>query len=144
MSICGLFFMKKTFETSENLLVELKNWISEGLKDQVESEILELVIIAVNEAIQNIYRYAYLKTAGKKIIISLEVNDENLIFKINDFGISCKDKTFLVKKRTPNEAGGMGINIINKIASYFDVSPTSNGNITVISFDQKKLKTIDL
>ena len=58
--------MEKLFLTNKKILPEIKLWLNHELDHRIEPNSVSLIILAVNECIQNIYRYAYEKKNQKK------------------------------------------------------------------------------
>jgi len=90
--------------------------------------------IALGEVIQNIIRHEYnnLLTGEEWIELHYELNNELIIY-IRDYAKPVKND-FLEKKFFANESGQMGLNIIRKVASSFNIKPITNGNLTEIRF----------
>jgi anti-sigma regulatory factor (Ser/Thr protein kinase) len=93
--------------------------------------------IALGEVIQNIIRHEYnnLLTGEDWIELNYEINNELIIY-IRDYAKPVKND-FLNKKFFANESGHMGLNIIRKVASSFNIKPIIDGNLTEITFTIK-------
>jgi anti-sigma regulatory factor (Ser/Thr protein kinase) len=135
--------MEKLFLTNKKILPEIKLWLNHELDHRIEPNSVSLIILAVNECIQNIYRYAYEKKNQKKILINYKKDPDNLYINVKDFGPNCSDKSFITKKHEPTEEGGMGIGIIMNIVTDYIIEDLNDGNLTKLTFSLGKLKKID-
>jgi anti-sigma regulatory factor (Ser/Thr protein kinase) len=99
-----------------------------------QSSQLENIKIALGEVIQNIIRHEYnnVLTGEEWIEVDYEINNELIIY-IRDYAKPIKND-FLKKNFFANELGHMGLNIIRKVASSFNIKPITNGNLTEITF----------
>lgn len=135
--------MEKLFLTNKKILPEIKFWLNHELDKRIEPHSVSLITLAVNECIQNIYRYTYEKKNQKKILISYKEYSDNLFINVKDFGPNCEDKSFITKKHQPTEEGGMGIGIIMNIVTEYIIEDLNDGNLTKLIFSLSKLKKID-
>ena len=92
------------------------------------------IVIAVGEALQNIVRHAYANTTPGHLSVIIK-RDENIVeITIHDDAPTGNPEVFLSKKYSPSESGGMGIQLINKIALEFVIHPHKDGNTTILKF----------
>ena len=79
-------------------------------------ELLNCIVLAVGEACMNIIEHAYCDEDTGDIILEIERQDDNMIFRLTDFAHrkSCKEE---MKGRPLEEVrpGGLGCHIINEI-----------------------------
>lgn len=125
--------MKIFLKTYRNIQEEFRDFIDQNL-DGFDSEVIENVKIATNEAIQNIYRYGYKNVDGKSIEINLIAKNNELVLDIFDEADPCNPEDFMNKEYTPSESGHMGISIIKKITKSFEIYPLNRGNHTQLVF----------
>jgi len=126
--------MKIFFKTDKDLQKKFRNFLDQNL-DGFNSEVIENVKIAVNEALQNIYRYGYKNVDGKSIEINLIAKNTELILDIYDEAKPCNPEEFMNKDYTPSENGQMGIGIIKKLTKSFKIFPEKHGNHTQLIFN---------
>jgi anti-sigma regulatory factor (Ser/Thr protein kinase) len=84
--------------------------------------------IALGELLQNIVRHEVCTSAPCHFSIEVAFWGANLHISVNDSCEPLQDLSFLTTQRTASEKGGMGIQLINKIASIYSIHPLSNGN----------------
>lgn len=135
--------MDKLFLTNKKILTEIKDWLNREFDRKIEQTSVTLIILAVNECIQNIYRYTYEKKEQKKILISYTRSPDSLFIHVKDFGPICVDQSFITAIHQPSEKGGMGMGIIRNIVTDFIIDNVCDGNLTKLTFSLAKLKKID-
>jgi anti-sigma regulatory factor (Ser/Thr protein kinase) len=84
--------------------------------------------IALGELLQNIVRHEVCTSAPCHFSIEVTFLGANLHISVNDSCEPLQDLSFLTTQRTASEKGGMGIQLIKKIASNYLVRVLSNGN----------------
>ncbi len=77
---------------------------------------LDAVILAIDEAVQNIIRYAYEMDKSKKITFNIEKIKENLIIAIRDFGKQVAIDKIQSRDLNDVKPGGLGVHFIKSIA----------------------------
>ena len=79
-------------------------------------EVLNCVVLAVSEACVNIIEHAYCEDDTGDIILEIERQDDNIIFRLTDFAHRKTSKEEM-KSRPLEEIrpGGLGCHIINEI-----------------------------
>ena len=127
--------MKIKLKTNKNIQKEFRDFIDQNL-DDFNSDIIENIKIAANEAIQNIYRYGYKNVDGRSIEINLTATKNELVLDIYDEADPCNPGEFMNKEYTPSENGQMGIGIIKKLTKSFKIFPKENGNHTQLIFSE--------
>ena len=99
---------------------ELKNVrrnIENFCKENVSKIDNFLVKLAVDEALQNIIRYAYDFDKTKKIIITLnKITDDSLKIEIRDFGKRVSTSNIKPRELDDVKPGGLGTHFIKSIA----------------------------
>ena len=92
------------------------------------------VIIAVDEAVQNIIRYAYEMKADQKIIIDLEKKDNNsLKIQIIDYGKQVPLDTIASRNLNEVKPGGLGVYFIKKSSKFSEYSHNNDGLGTTLT-----------
>jgi len=110
---------------------ELKNVrknIENFCKENVSKIDSFLVKLAVDEALQNIIRYAYDFDKTKKIIITLEkITDDSLKIEIRDFGTRVSTSNIKPRELDDVKPGGLGIHFIKSIAKKMSYEHKDDG-----------------
>ena len=110
---------------------ELKNVrrnIENFCKENVSKIDIFLVKLAVDEALQNIIRYAYNFDKTKKIIITLEkITDNSLKTEIRDFGNRVSSSEIKPRELDDVKPGGLGIHFIKSIAKKMSYEHKDDG-----------------
>lgn len=84
--------------------------------------------IALGELLQNVVRHEVCTSAISRFSIELAFLGANLHINVTDGCEPLQDLSFLTAYRSASEIGGMGLNLIKKIASTYSIYPLSNGN----------------
>lgn len=110
---------------------ELKNVrknIENFCKENVNKLDIFLVKLAVDEALQNIIRYAYDFDKTKKIIITLnKISDNNLRVELRDFGTRVSTSEIKPRESHDVRPGGLGIHFIKNIAKKISYEHKEDG-----------------
>jgi len=93
------------------------------------------IMIGFGELIQNTVRHAF-KDPDLHSFYRVEILDRNgsLIINVLDNAPPNGDVAYLQTKREPSEAGGMGINLIKKVTSCYDLTALPSGNRHSLQF----------
>ena len=81
---------------------------------------LDAVILAIDEAVQNIIRYAYEMDKSKKITFDIKKIKENLIIEIRDFGKQVDLSVIKSRDLDDVKPGGLGVHFIKSICKSVD------------------------
>jgi serine/threonine-protein kinase RsbW len=90
----------------------LKSFIKEKGFQKVDQD---SVILATDEAVQNVMRYAYNLEKDKKIDVTFEVKDPNLIIQIRDYGKQVPIEQIKPRELDDVKPGGLGVHFIRNI-----------------------------
>jgi len=90
--------------------------------------------IAVGEALQNIVRHAYVNTKPGYLMLTIAKLGDVIEVIIKDDAPPSNPELFMYQTHFPSELGGMGIDLIKKIALEFRIDPQSDGNLTTLKF----------
>ena len=86
------------------------------------------VKLAVDEALQNIIRYAYNFDKTKKIIIKLEkISESSLKAELRDFGMKVSAAQIKPREIDDIKPGGLGIHFIKSIAKKMSYEHKDDG-----------------
>ena len=110
---------------------ELKNVrrnIENFCKENVSKIDIFLVKLAVDEALQNIIRYAYDFDKTRKIIIKLEkISENSLKAELRDFGTRVSPSEIKPRELHDVRPGGLGIHFIKNIAKKMSYEHQDDG-----------------
>jgi anti-sigma regulatory factor (Ser/Thr protein kinase) len=85
--------------------------------------------IALGELLQNIVRHESCPAGKATFSIEMSFLGLDLQVQVIDSCEPLADLSFLTKSHQPTENGGMGISLINKIASTYTINAIGKGNI---------------
>ena len=86
------------------------------------------VKLSVDEALQNIIRYAYKMDKTKKIIITIDkISDESLKVKIRDYGIQAPIESIKPRDLEDVKPGGLGVHFIKNSTKKMDYEHQADG-----------------
>ena len=109
-------------------LKNVKRNIENFCKENVSKVDNFLVKLAVDEALQNIIRYAYDFDKTKKIIITLnKITDDSLKIEIRDFGKRVSTSNIKPRELDDVKPGGLGIHFIKSIAKKMSYEHKDDG-----------------
>ena len=93
------------------------------------------VVIAIGEVLQNIIRHGFAGGSARgRITMSLEISGGALFVRIDDTAPPSLPSSWSSNGREAHE-GGLGLNMINSIASEMRFTPTADGNHASLTFD---------
>ena len=110
---------------------ELKN-VRKNIEIFCKENVLKIDIfevkLAIDEALQNIIRYAYDFDKTKKIIITLnKITDDSLKIEIRDFGKRVSTSNIKPRELDDVKPGGLGIHFIKSIAKKMSYEHKDDG-----------------
>ena len=73
------------------------------------------IILSVDEAVQNVIRYAYSLDKTKKILFDIKLQEKDLIIKIRDFGKQVDLSVIKSRDLEDIKPGGLGVHFIKSI-----------------------------
>jgi len=92
------------------------------------------VILAIDEAIQNIIRHAYNMKTDKKIDINIDTLDEtSLKLEIIDYGKQVPLDTIAPRNLEDVKPGGLGVYFIKKCSKFCEYKHNANGLGTTLT-----------
>jgi len=86
------------------------------------------IIFSVDEAVQNIIRYAYNFDKTKKIMFDVELIDIDLVIKIRDFGKQVDLSKIKSRDLDDVKPGGLGVHFIKSICKHVNYSHVDDPN----------------
>lgn len=89
------------------------------------------VVLAVDEALQNVIRHAYADTPGGEILLRLEREDAELVFTLIDFAPKIDPSTVRPRALDEVRPGGLGTHLIGELmdSAEFGEAPPGCGNL---------------
>ena len=116
---------------------ELKNTrskIEEFCKSNLPNIEIASVILAIDEALQNVIRYSYKMEKDKKIDLSLEIiNDDELKVIITDYGEQVPLDSIKPRDLDKVRPGGLGVYFIKKTSKFCDYQHNEVGPGTTLT-----------
>ena len=110
-----------------NLKLVRKNVEKFCKENQINTDIFKAKL-AVDEALQNIIRYAYDFNKTKKIIITMEkTNENNLKVILRDFGTKVSTSQIKPRELDDIKPGGLGIHFIKSIVKGMNYEHQDDG-----------------
>ena len=96
-------------------------------KQSIEIDVF-LIKLAIDEALQNIIRYAYDFDKTKKIKITLEkISDVSLKAELRDYGTRVSENQIKPRELNDVRPGGLGIHFIKNIAKKMSYEHKEDG-----------------
>jgi len=122
-----------TFQSLPGQLSLARDFVHSAL-EKLEIQNKTDVLIAVGEALQNIVRHGYINTKPGDFLITMTKLGNVIEVVIKDDAPTSNPELFMHQTHSPSESGGMGIDLIKKIALEFRIDPQPDGNITTLKF----------
>ena len=109
-------------------LKKVRSIIRDFCKDNCKNIEIFKVKLSVDEALQNIIRYAYNMDKTKKIILTLEkISDKNLKIMIRDYGIQAPIESIKSRNLEDVKPGGLGVHFIKNSTKKMDYEHQTDG-----------------
>ncbi len=102
-----------------------------GLRAGCTSACVQDIVIAVDEACQNIIRHAYGAIAGGEIVLEIEVEGDHLVLWLTDFAPKVDESKVKSRDLDDVRPGGLGVHLIREIMDEcgFAHSESEMGNV---------------
>jgi len=116
----------------KNLREEIKKYLEENFKDSKVDEIL----LAIDEAVQNVMRHAYKMKTNQPIDIEIQ-KTKNFSIKIRDYGKQVELSSIAPRKLDEVKPGGLGVHFIRTICKnvkYEHAKDNKGGTILTLDF----------
>jgi anti-sigma regulatory factor (Ser/Thr protein kinase) len=116
----------------KNLRGQIKKYLNENFKDLKVDEIL----LAIDEAVQNIIRHAYEMKANQPIDVEIQ-KTKNFSIKIRDYGKQVELSSIAPRKLNEVRPGGLGVHFIRTICKnvkYEHAKDNKGGTILTLDF----------
>lgn len=116
----------------KDLRVQIKKYLEENFKDLKVDEIL----LAIDEAVQNVIRHAYEMKADQPIDIEVQ-KANNFSIKIRDYGKQVELSSIAPRKLDEVRPGGLGVHFIRTICKnvkYEHAKDNKGGTILTLDF----------
>jgi serine/threonine-protein kinase RsbW len=115
-----------------NLREQIKKYLDKNFKDLKIDEIL----LAIDEAVQNIIRHAYEMKTEQPIDIEI-LQSKNFSIKIRDYGKQVRLSSIAPRKLDEVRPGGLGVHFIRTICKnvkYEHAKDSKGGTILILDF----------
>ncbi len=95
------------------------------------SDIVEDIVLAIDEACQNIIRHAYRGECDDQIILHITLNDKKLVVILEDHAPTISPNCMNPRAFEDIRPGGLGCHFIRQVMDTVTIgpSPTGHGNI---------------
>lgn len=116
----------------KNLRGQIKKYLNENFNDLKVDEIL----LAIDEAAQNIIRHAYEMKANQPIDVEIQ-KTKNFSIKIRDYGKQVELSSIAPRKLDEVRPGGLGVHFIRTICKnvkYEHAKDNKGGTILTLDF----------
>jgi len=116
----------------KDLRVQIKKYLEENFKDLKVDEIL----LAIDEAVQNVIRHAYKMKTDQPIDIEIQ-KTKNFSIKIRDYGKQVELSSIAPRKLDEVRPGGLGVHFIRTICKnvkYEHAKDNMGGTILTLDF----------
>jgi sigma-B regulation protein RsbU (phosphoserine phosphatase) len=87
------------------------------------------VVIAIDEACQNVIRHAYGGDPGGEMVLEVERHGDRLVVWLRDFARSVDASTVQPRDLDEVRPGGLGVHLIREVMDESDFIPCPSGNI---------------
>ena len=109
-------------------LKKVRSIIGDFCKDNCKNIEIFKVKLSVDEALQNIIRYAYNMDKTKKIILTLEkISDESIKIMIRDYGLQAPIESIKSRDLDDVKPGGLGVHFIKSSTKKMDYAHQADG-----------------
>ena len=103
---------------------KIENYCKDNFKD---IEIFKIKL-SVDEALQNIIKYAYKRNKTEKIVVTLEkVSNENLMIKIRDYGLQTPIENIKSRNLEDIKPGGLGVHFMKSSSKKMSYEHQKDG-----------------
>ena len=98
---------------------------------QLEEPLRPRIVLAVDEACQNVIRHAYCGDAGGDIVLEIERRGDILIFSLRDFAPPIDPTRVKPRDLDDVRPGGLGTHFIRDVMDEADFTspPSGDGNL---------------
>nr|WP_256489240.1 ATP-binding protein [Pleionea sp. CnH1-48] len=124
------------FEAYPHNLKEVRGLVCQHLKAaDFGREVADEVVLAVDEACQNIIRHAYQSEQGGLIDLALYLTNNTLSVELVDYAQPCNPDCCVPKPREPLQPGGLGLHFMNELMDSvsYEKPPAGAGNRLVMT-----------
>lgn len=109
-------------------LKKVRSKLENFCKDNFKNIEIFNVKLSVDEALQNVIRYAYKMDKTKKIIITIDkISDKSLKVKIRDYGIQAPFESIKPRDLEDIKPGGLGVHFIKNSSKKMDYEHQADG-----------------
>jgi anti-sigma regulatory factor (Ser/Thr protein kinase) len=91
----------------------------------------EQVVLAVVEGWTNVIRHCYENCYNKPIDLEIEIDDENLTFRISDYGTFVEPHTMRGRDLEDVKPGGLGLHLMKKVMDEVRYEKNASGGTSL-------------
>jgi anti-sigma regulatory factor (Ser/Thr protein kinase) len=105
----------------------VRNFCSRAPAELLDRSRIDLIELAVNEAVVNVIKHAYRNEPGKPIRIEAQLAPDQLMFRLVDWGSSFDPAAVPPPAFDGSQDHGFGVYIINQAVDEVEYTQTENG-----------------
>lgn len=90
-------------------------------------EVVEQLVLALDEACSNIIRHAYLGDPLGRILVSIDQEQQQLVFRLRDFAAGVDVSRIRPRPANPERPGGLGLKLIDSIMDHWAIEKPHDG-----------------
>lgn len=117
-----------------NLKTARKNLANFIHQNQIKLKDEGNVILAVDEAVQNVIRYAYGMDTKQPIDFEFQYNNHDLVIKIRDYGKQVPLENIKSRELEDVKPGGLGVYFIKSISKSLQFEHQDKGTLLTLVF----------
>ena len=96
------------------------------------SDIVEDIVLAIDEACQNIIRHAYHGECDDPITLHIELQDESLVVVLEDHAPAVSPDCMNPRAFEDIRPGGLGCHFMRQVMDHVSIGPSSNGQGNIL------------
>ncbi|MCZ6788121.1 MAG: ATP-binding protein [Planctomycetota bacterium] len=121
-------WMRLSVTSHPEYLEPLRNVVRETtVLSGLPTEKGEQVVLAVVEGWTNVIRHCYENCYNKPIDLEIEIDDENLTFRISDYGTFVEPHTMRGRDLEDVKPGGLGLHLMKKVMDEVRYEKNASG-----------------
>ena len=136
--------LQQRFSSQTGELKRIRELVREAAATcECSDDEIDCVVLAVNEACMNIIQHAYGHAPDGEIILEVLNNQDELIFRLRDFGAPVDPSTVKSRDLEDIRPGGLGVHLMSQVmdAVEFRPPPDGPGNLLELRKTIKRSKT---
>ena len=121
------------FPARARVLCQTRSSVRECLLNEgCEADTVDDVVLAIDEACQNIIRHAYCGETDQEIVLCIHRYDSLVEVQLRDFAPAIRPECVKPRDLDDIRPGGLGTHLIQELMDEVSVSPSSDGQGNVM------------